>query len=384
MSAFNMNMPDIGSDDGSIMGIDLLMNPRKVNNNHNNGGSEGGSPRMDDFSRPTHGYAASEGTVSDIEVVSHGKGGGPSPYNKASPQAYSETSEENDWRPPAPRQPQYSNEDIMNMKREMLYQFDRLEKKGHAVPKKFTLSSSVDEMKTELDRLKRDKDVDAAVRFQRKMMMACVTGIEFLNSRFDPFDVKLDGWSESTQENINDYDDVFEELYDKYKGSAKMAPELRLMFMVGGSAVWFHISNSMFKTAMPGVEQVFKQNPELRRQFTEATMHTMAQNAGGGSGGSGGFGGLMGMFGMGGGGGSSMHQQPQPVPQRSHMRGPTNVDDLLNELKQDSFDAKHNPQNDRLEIFSNASESEITDLPDDASINGLFMKKKSKRRTLDI
>jgi hypothetical protein len=239
-------------------------------------------------------------------------------------------------------------------------------------------------MKTELDRLKRDKDVDAAVRFQRKMMMACVTGIEFLNSRFDPFDVKLDGWSESTQENINDYDDVFEELYDKYKGSAKMAPELRLMFMVGGSAVWFHISNSMFKTAMPGVEQVFKQNPELRRQFTEATMHTMAQNAGGGSGGSGGFGGLMGMFGMGGGGGSSMHQQPQPVPQRSHMRGPTNVDDLLNELKQDSFDAKHNPQNDRLEIFSNASESEITDLPDDASINGLFMKKKSKRRTLDI
>ena len=45
-------------------------------------------------------------------------------------------------------------------------------------------------------------------------MMAAVSGAEFLNSKFDPFDVKLDGWSESIHENINDYDDVFTELYD--------------------------------------------------------------------------------------------------------------------------------------------------------------------------
>jgi hypothetical protein len=27
---------------------------------------------------------------------------------------------------------------------------------------------------------------------------------------------KLDGWSDSVYENIDDYDDTFEELYDKY------------------------------------------------------------------------------------------------------------------------------------------------------------------------
>ena len=26
-------------------------------------------------------------------------------------------------------------------------------------------------------------------------MMAAITGLEFLNSKFDPFDIKLDGWS---------------------------------------------------------------------------------------------------------------------------------------------------------------------------------------------
>ena len=46
--------------------------------------------------------------------------------------------------------------------------------------------------------------------------MALISGIEFLNNRFDPFDIKLDGWSESIHENLNEYDDVFEELYEKY------------------------------------------------------------------------------------------------------------------------------------------------------------------------
>ena len=27
--------------------------------------------------------------------------------------------------------------------------------------------------------------------------MAIITGAEFLNNKFDPFDIKLDGWSES-------------------------------------------------------------------------------------------------------------------------------------------------------------------------------------------
>ena len=39
-------------------------------------------------------------------------------------------------------------------------------------------------------------------------MLAFASGVEFLNSKFDPFDVKLDGWSESLHENLSDYDDV--------------------------------------------------------------------------------------------------------------------------------------------------------------------------------
>ena len=98
--------------------------------------------------------------------------------------------------------------------------------------KKFTMQSSLEDMQMEFDKLKSQRDMDNSVKFQRKCLMACITGVEFLNSKFDPFDVKLDGWSESMHESLNDYDEVFEELHEKYKSKGKIAPELKLMMMV--------------------------------------------------------------------------------------------------------------------------------------------------------
>jgi hypothetical protein len=315
-----------------------------------------------------------------------------------------------------------TQEDILTMKKELLYQFDRLEKKGLRFPKKFTMASSLEEMKMEFERVRRDREVDIAVKFQRKMMMAIITGAEFLNNRFDPFDIKLDGWSENVNEGINDYDEIFEELHEKYKGKAKMAPEIKLMFTLFGSAFMFHLTNTMFKSSsIPGLEQVMKQNPDLMKQFAAATMNTMAGQAapqsqqksgGGGGGGLGGLGGLMGglmggggglggLMGGGGGGGGlgglmgslfgggmsgSMPSSAPPPGHRPQMRGPTNVDDILNELNQTSQKQSYD---DRVEMMSTVSDSEMSEMPDDASTSGVFVAKQkgksiANRRTLNI
>lgn len=170
-------------------------------------------------------------------------------------------------------------EQELNEKKEILYQMDRLESKGYRLPRKFTLQSDLEEMRVEFNRVLREKEVDASIRFQRKMLMACVTGIEFLNTRFDPFDFKLDGWSEQVHENVTDYDDIFEELHEKYKATGKkMAPELRLLLSLSGSAFMFHLTNSMFKQQpLPGVEQVLRSNPDLMRQFQAETLRQMGQ-----------------------------------------------------------------------------------------------------------
>ena len=160
----------------------------------------------------------------------------------------------------------------INEKREIIYQLERLESKGFKLPFKFNMNSDVDEMKSEYNRVVREKELDGSVRFQQKMLMAFVSGAEYMNTRYDPFFVKLDGWSEQVNENINDFDDIFEELHSKYKASGKkMAPELRLFMSLSGSAFMFHLTSRMFKEQpMPDVENVLKSDPELMKQFQSA------------------------------------------------------------------------------------------------------------------
>jgi hypothetical protein len=165
-------------------------------------------------------------------------------------------------------------EDVGMEKQELLFKLKRFEMRGIPLSRKFSLNSPVQDMREEFLRIKAQRDIENSVRFQRKSMMAFISGVEFLNSKFDPFDVKLDGWSESVHENLSDYDEVFEELHEKYKTKTKMAPELKLLMMLGGSAVMFHMTNSLFKNSMPGVEDILKQNPDLMRQFASAAVNS--------------------------------------------------------------------------------------------------------------
>lgn len=262
----------------------------------------------------------------------------------------------------------------LDEKREIIYQLERLESRGFAIPRKFTLSNDIEEMRTEYHRLVREKEVDASVRFQRKMLVGFVTGIEFLNTKFDPFDMKLDGFSESIHENVRDYDDIFEELHDKYKATGKkMAPELRLMMSIGGSAFMFHLTNSMFKaTPMPGVEAVLKNDPALMRQFQASAMNQTMSSGGGGL-----FGMIGNMFGM-------RPPMQQPPPQMSQnqsrqqqsyqqngghvvqnkMMGPSmDVEKLINQVHGE-ISLKPPPMQERFDTLS-VSDEDITSLIDD-------------------
>lgn len=175
--------------------------------------------------------------------------------------------------------PQEDTTSVDEEKTDILSKLARLEKKGVRVNKRLNMYSSIEELRAELKRASYGIEIDHALRFSKRMLVACVTGIEFLNKRYNPFDLQLEGWSESVMENTDDYDDVFEELYNKYKGNMKVAPELRLIMMLGGSAMMFHLTNSMFKTAIPNVNDVLKQNPDLVKNMMSAVQNTAQNNA---------------------------------------------------------------------------------------------------------
>jgi hypothetical protein len=247
---------------------------------------------------------------------------------------------------------------VDNVKERFTYlrKLEDLESKGVRLTRKYNMDSSLEEMKGEYENIVSEKEKANSVKFQGKMLMACITGIEFLNNKFDPFDVKLDGWAEQFNENLTDYDEIFAELHEKYRSKAKLAPELKLLFQLGGSAIMLHMTNTMFKSSIPGIDDIMRQNPELMQKFTQAAMSSMGNTNPG-------FAGFM-----------NSVQPPRPPArqeraesrpeprevkevkvERPEMKGPSDINDILNGLK---------PKTVQLDEVSNVSLSELNEMKD--------------------
>ena len=184
--------------------------------------------------------------------------------------------------------------EILREKQDILFQFQRLEKRGVKVPRHFTMSSDIDDLRYEFNRIKEQLRIDNSISFSRKGLMFVVSALEMMNTKYDPMGIELDGWSENIMDSMNEYDDIFEELYYKYKDSANMAPEMRLMLSLSGSAFMFHISNSMFKSKHSNINMQQSNMPQ--QNMPQPNMQNMMGSMMGNMMGSGGLGNMMSNF----------------------------------------------------------------------------------------
>jgi hypothetical protein len=168
-------------------------------------------------------------------------------------------------------------EDKQKLKQDLLIKIQALEKKGFEFSKKFNMTSSYEEMEFEYSKVKKFIDTQAGIKMARRALMACVTGLEFLNRRFDPFNLKLDGWSENIMESVDDYDNIFERLLEKYSSKAEMAPEIELLLTLGGSAFMFHLTNSLLKG--PTMDPIAQNNPNFLSGMMSALNQGMKESS---------------------------------------------------------------------------------------------------------
>ena len=283
-----------------------------------------------------------------------------------------------------------TEEELLRNKFEMLRKLETLEEKGANLSKKYTMDNDLDEMKGEYEFLINEKEKSNSIKFQGKVLTTMITGLEFLNSKFDPFDIKLDGWSEQINENVDDYDEIFAELHEKYKSKAKMAPEIKLLFQLASSGIMIHMTNTMFKSALPGMDDIMRQNPDLMNQFTRAAVNSMEQNQPGLSN-------FMNDFGS---QSTNMPSQPQPPspkrepprqsrsdtrtrPQmREEMRGPetANIDSILSNLNN-----KDNKQSINVDNNSAISIDDINALSQEGGGNRRGKsRRKSDKNTISL
>lgn len=170
-----------------------------------------------------------------------------------------------------------SVEEMQRKKFDLLCKLERLKKKGVVVPRTYTMNSPYEEIKYEYEKLHNERLMDNSVKMYRQMLVSTTTAIEYLNTKANPFDFYLDGWSDTVHSQQHDYDEIFEEIYEKYKDRGSMAPELRLLMSLGGSAIMYHLSNTMFKSVLPGAQDILRQNPDLMKHMQQTLLNTMAQ-----------------------------------------------------------------------------------------------------------
>lgn len=221
--------------------------------------------------------------------------------------------------------------DVLEQKQEYLYNLEKLAEQGYHASRKYNMASNVDQMAAEVKRLKHQRDCRQSVKFQRKVLLAVVSGACLLNKKFDPIGAKLEGWDTNVAENINDYDEIFAELYEKYQTSFKAEPEIRLLLTLGGSAFFYHVNQKLFNSSSSALDSVFRDNPSLKRDLEQAALNSARANA-------------QTPFERAAAANAQAfanQRRGAPAPsagpaQTTQMRGPTDVDDILKSLESNS------------------------------------------------
>jgi hypothetical protein len=175
-----------------------------------------------------------------------------------------------------------SEESIMKEKYEILRKFDRLAKLGVPMRKRFTLDSPLEEMKLELEFIRREKAMDQTIKQFCEWYITGMSALEWSSknvSLMQAFGLQLDGLSESAQMNVGDMEEDFEELYDLYGDKLKMHPLVRIPIRTCMMVYMVHLTNQMARKApIPNIDEILKTNPDIARQLATAAMQQQSQS----------------------------------------------------------------------------------------------------------
>ena len=175
-----------------------------------------------------------------------------------------------------------NDEHILKEKYEILRKFDRLAKLGVPMRKRFTLDSPIDEMKMELEFIRREKAMDQTIKQFCDWYITGMSALEWSSKNvaiMQAFGLNLSGLSESAQMNVADMEEDFEELYDLYGDKLKMHPLVRIPIRTCMMVYMVHLTNQMAqKSPIPNIDQILKTNPDIARQLATAAMQQQSQS----------------------------------------------------------------------------------------------------------
>lgn len=132
-----------------------------------------------------------------------------------------------------------SSDDIRREKNYFLQQYLEKNKNHIYSTKKLSMDNTLDEIRNELEFITRKRERANSLAMWKRGLIFFVEGVARFNDYVgDPFDIDLTDWAKDTEWDINRagaYDEVLEELAENWRGKMPMAPEYKLIFLMGTS-----------------------------------------------------------------------------------------------------------------------------------------------------
>ena len=163
----------------------------------------------------------------------------------------------------------------------ILKKIELYEESGIKFSKKYTIDSDYDEMFAEFSFIDATESKKTHVDFYFDMLSSSINTIESLNQHYDPFGINLDGWGASIEDKSVSIKDNLAEIYEKYKDSPAISPEIKLLGALIFSGVCVHVANSKLKSeANKCINSEFNNNPELAHLTSQALQQKLMQSQG--------------------------------------------------------------------------------------------------------
>jgi hypothetical protein len=134
--------------------------------------------------------------------------------------------------------------DDENMEKlELLHRVEQLERDGYPPSKMMSESTPLDEIRYELYRITREVNREKSVKWLSQTLVTGTRLLEMANAKFDPFGIRLEGFSRNVMVNIDDYKPTLMAIHNQYgTRTSTSSPILQLLMTLIGSLLFHHVT----------------------------------------------------------------------------------------------------------------------------------------------
>lgn len=163
-------------------------------------------------------------------------------------------------------------------KREMIEKLKVLKAKNYPINSNFTMDSPYDEVKMEYDVIFKQLKVMDSIKNYRQILLTFFRTFEWFNQsdynvlkRFG-LDLEVNGITDSVNSDVERFDEVFEQIHEKYMTDVEVDPLLKCTFMICMTIFTYHMSQSVMKKMMGMMQQPMMQ-PQVQQHQPQPQQH---------------------------------------------------------------------------------------------------------------